>query len=297
MEVCQRAPLAAQRPAAQPHEVAPRLQRLRRVVGHLGLPALLLERPQGVEQELPQLLVVGEFGNDVRSQAGGEVELGACAEPLGKTVAQGVVAQRLAWHVGQQLAHLHKILRAPHLFPVRQSEDEIAETKALAHKAAQALQQRLVCLVDELDPQLRSNLAVLRQRRLQHHRRVRAFALHLRDELLPGLGVVAPFTREAGVADDPQQERCVAAVQLLRLLHVGREQDFGAGAHPQQLVVQREATCHQAPGLLHQLGIELRQEERVEAGRVLDQYQHLHLAGLGVVVDVAQILHQLDNCQ
>ena len=105
---------------------------------------------------------------------------------------------------------------------------------------------------------------------------------------------MVPSIGKASIADYAEQEGGVAAVELLRLLHVSRQENLGPGTHPQQLMVQREATRHQASGLFHQLGIELRQEERIKTGRILHQNQQLYFAGAGVVVDIAQIFYELD---
>ncbi len=185
--------------------------------------------------------------------------------------------------------------RAPDLGEVGQAEDEVAEPEAVDHEAAQLLQQERRLLEQERRAHRLGERLVGRQARLQRHRHVR---MRLADAPREGdarLRRHAAVHRELDVGDDAEHVLLVGGKPGPRLLERLAQQDLRAGLDPHQPVREVHALRRELLGVVHQLGVDHRQERRVVADVVLDDDHHLHAHQRRVIGHVEPVLDLLDD--
>ena len=181
------------------------------------------------------------------------------------------------------------------LGPVRHPEDEVAEPEVIDHELPQIVQQRRRVLEQKRRAHRTRQRLVFLAARLQHHGNVGLPRPNPPGELDARVGRQRAAHRELDVGDDAEDVLLVLDEMAPGVLERAAEKDFRPRLQAHQPVREVDALGHEPQRVVHQLGIDHRQERRIEADVVLDHEDGLHAERAGVVDDVDPILHQLDD--
>src|SRR5213592_2930431 len=287
--------LAAERSAANAAEWRRRTERRSIEVDDdaaLGLLAVVADRAQHLEAEVRDRV---EVGNLARPQLVRERELRSRLEPPRKMIALRVIGDALGRQRGQAVFQLTEVARAADLAAIRHAEDEIAEPEMLHHEATQLLQERRRVLDEKGRADGARQRLILDAARLQHHRHVGLAYTDTLREIETGIAGNLPVTGKFDVRNHAQNVLFVIDEVLPGLLVRPAQQDLRLRLHPHQLVREIHALRHQAVGVVHQLGVNGRQERRVVADVVFDDQNGLHTELARIVHDIPPSLDVLDD--
>jgi len=297
----QTAGLAAERPFADAGES-------HRVAVGLGVEArhhALSEQDAVVLDEVHDALAVlfggGELALVAPADGRGQREEAPRVEPFREVVLRGVVFERLVGNRGDHLLHLRQILgAADDGSRIGVLEEEVAECELLGDIFVQLREQRFRILGDESGSQPAGLRLEFGLRRLQQYGHQRVVLLDAAAEVDAGVALLA-FGRVVAVEYEPhvgnhaQHVLLVTVVKLHGLLVVGGEQDLGACAFAQDLLLFVEGVLQEFGVLQQDQFVEFGQVGRVEADRVLDQQNGLHAALDDILLGVHLVLDQLDD--
>ena len=206
-----------------------------------------------------------------------------------------MIGDALGRQRGEAVFQLTEVARAADLAAIRHAEDEIAEPEMLHHEATQLLQQRRRVLDEKGRADGARQRLVLDAARLQHHRHVGLAHTNTLREIETGVACNLPVTGKFDVRNHAQNVLFVIDEVLPGLLVRPAQQDLRLRLHPHQLVREIHALRHQAVGVVHQLGVNGRQERRVVPDVVFDDQNSLHAELPRVVHDIPPILDVLDD--
>ena len=242
-------------------------------------------------------------------------------QPSADVVARHMVEHRLVGNLENAVLQLLQILHTGNFLAVdflemflveinrRIAENEVAETHVFFDDPLQVEAHLLRVFIDKMKTFGLGFLTILafgtlhdeRQKFVVGTNRPKQFQTCLSVFFNAGKSLARPrqslraLHREAHVADHAQNVVGIAFVDVPSLLVTSRQHHFRSSAHSQRggMVVQRlgrkTLTLHQY------IMVEVRQNARIEADRVLDEQNHLHTGLLDVVFEVHAVLNQLDN--
>ena len=202
---------------------------------------------------------------------------------------------------GDHLLHLGEVLGASDFgagFGV--FEDEVAECELLGDVFAQLGEERLGVLGDESGPEFAGLLLEGGLRGLQQDGHQGVVLLDASAEVDPGVeffgvGGVVAVEDEPHVGDHAEEVFAVTVVKLRGLVVAAGQEDLGAGAFAEDLLLFVEGILQELGVLQQDQLVELGQVGGVEADRVLDQEDGLPAPFENILVGVHLVLDELDD--
>ena len=225
----------------------------------------------------------------------GQPEFGAGFQPAGEMVVFRVEKNRFPRHRFELLFERAQIRGAAYFTAVRHTENELAETEVLDHELPDFLQQQRRGLDRERHTQLGRFAGEINRVGLQQNRNVEVRGADSFSQPNPGVWILLAFARKFDVRDDAQYAVLVVLVVIPGFFVRAAQEDFGAGAHPQQLVRHVHPLGEQALVMLEHLGIDGRQVGGIEIDVVFHQDDRLHPDQAGIFFEVHLVFDELDN--
>ena len=210
-------------------------------------------------------------------------------------IARRVVRHAFGRHRAQLLFQHLQVVRACDFGAVRQPEHEIAEAEMIDHELPQVVQQRRRVFQQERCADRSGERFAVRPARLKHHGNVRLARAHEAGELDAGLARQRAGLRKLDVRNHAEHVLFVPVEVLPCLFERAAQQDLGPRLQSHQLVREVDPFGHEAQRVIHQFGVDDRQERRVEPDVVLDDDDRLHAQRPRIADDVDPILDQLDD--